>query len=263
MSQIYIINALFWYYMGRVESSWYLCGDRTTDAMRMAHIRWCLDHGCNTVLLNFENEELMSLFKPKKFMQEWDWDRCNLVMDYILKIRSAGLMVAIALYDGPSSPDGKYHPILDCPDSVHVNFIRIICQILSPYVDLWLLGCETNRYWSSDKVEQAIQIIKQASPLRLVGTHEQGVGKRNGKWVMTRRVPRDADFHGHELSNHPMDGDDRSVADMVAEVKFLVANSGGKPIWIVEHNLNQWGAKGKAQSRAMAKINGVYGVPGP
>ena len=100
MSQIYIINALFWYYMGRVESSWYLCGDRTTDAMRMAHIRWCLDHGCNTVLLNFENEELMSLFKPKKFLkivlelnrwQKKDWGK-----DYLLSGKLVYIQVQIA-----------------------------------------------------------------------------------------------------------------------------------------------------------------------
>ena len=229
--------------------------------MREAHLQWCIKHGCNTVLLCLNNEECMSLFR-NGYMKTWDMAKVNMTLNYIKRIKSLGGLVAIALYDGPAIPGAKYHPIIDCPDEMHAQFIQIVCQALNPYVDLWVLGCETNRYWSIDKVETAIGFIKQCSPFRFVGTHEQNVGKRNGKWKLLRRVPINADFHCYETSNHPDQGDSRSVADMEAEVKFLCSTT-NIPVWVGEHNLNQWGAKGRAQSRAFAKINGVYGTPGP
>lgn len=263
MSTIYVKNALFWDYKGRVESSWYLCGDNSNAEMREAYVCWCLKHGCNTVLLCLQNEELISMFKPGKYMEEWNSARVDMTAAYIRRVKAAGLMVAIAFFDGPEIPGAKYHPILRCDDAKHAEFIKIVCKALYNWVDLWLVGCETNRYWSSDKVEAAISVIKQYAPMRFVGTHEQGVGQKDGKWIMTRRVPRNAMFHCHETSNHPKDGDKRSAADMVDEVKHLVAHAGGVPIWVGETNLNQWCKQGREQSRALAEIDGVYGVPGP
>lgn len=265
MSQIYVKNALFWDYKGRVESSWYLCGDNSNADIREAHVQWCLKHGCNTVLLCLENEDLISMFKPGKYGVEWDSARVDMTAAYIRRIKAAGLMVAIAFFDGPEIPGAKYHPILRCDDMKHAEFIKIACQALYDWVDLWLVGCETNRYWSSEKVEAAINVIKQFAPFRFVGTHEQGVGwgkKPDGNmgWIMTRRVPRNAMFHCHETSNHPKDGDSRSAADMVAEVDFLCRNSGGIPIWVGEHNLASWKTKGHKQSTEMEKTNGVYGM---
>ena len=89
---ICIKNGLFWIYNGRLECSWYLCGDGSTDAMRKAHIQWCLKYGFNTILLNLNNEELMSLFKPKKWMQVWDDARVNVVVNFIEQIKTAGLI---------------------------------------------------------------------------------------------------------------------------------------------------------------------------
>ena len=256
-------NSLFWNYKGEILSSWYLCGDGSTDDMREAHVQWCLKNKCNTVLICLNNEDMMSLFK-KAFMGPLDDNKCTTLANYVMRIRAAGLMVAFAFYDGPAIPSGKYHPILDCPEELHAYFIKAVCDAFNPYVSLYLIGCETNRYWSSDKVEQFVYHTKQcAGPGHFVGTHEQGVGMRNGKWVMTRRVPVNADFHCHEMSNDPHNGDSGSVADMVNEVRFLVSQANGIPIWVGEFNLNAGGSISRAQARALTALPGVIGVGGP
>jgi len=261
MSQIVLRNALFWEYQGRVESSWYLCGDGATADMRAAHINWCLKHKLNAVLLCLNNEDLISMFKPGKWGQGdgWDMARANLVVDYLRQIKAAGLMTAVAHYDGPAIPGAKYHPILDCDDSKHVYYLQTACKTLYELIDIHLVGCETNRYWSTAKVNQGIEIIKQFAPMRFVGSHEQNTAKRNGKWILTRPVPSAATCWCLETTNHPKDGDLRTPADMAAEVAYLCSQT-NVPVWVAEHNLYSWKAKGRAQADAMAKVDGVYGM---
>jgi len=190
--------------------------------------------------------------------------RVDLLANYVFKLRAEGLFVAFAFYDGPAIPGGRYHPILAASDMQHAVFIKEVCRAFNPYVSIYLLGCESGRYgWSSDRVEQFIFHIKQcAGPGHLVGAHEQSVGWNGKGWYMKRRVPRNADIHCYETSNHPKDGDSRTAASMADEVRFLVANAGGIPVWVAEHNLYD-SARSREQSRAIAEIPGVIGIPGP
>ena len=264
MSNPIIRSSLIFPYRGQPWVSWYLCGDGSTDDQRNAHIAWCHANNCNTVILNLCNEELMSLFQPHDFMGTLDNRRVDLLANYVFKLRAEGLFVAFAFYDGPAIPGGRYHPILAASDMQHAVFIKEVCRAFNPYVSIYLLGCESGRYgWSSDRVEQFIFHIKAcAGPGHLVGAHEQSVGWNGKGWYMKRRVPRNADIHCYETSNHPKDGDSRTAADMADEGRFLVANAGGIPVWVAEHNLYD-SERSREQSRAIAEIPGVIGIPGP
>ena len=258
-----IRNALFWIYNGVTHASWLLCGDGVTAAQRTAYIQWCKKYGLNTVLLCLNNEGYMSLFKPGKYMQEWDDARVDITANFILECKAAGLLVGIVFWDHPEDKSGKYYPILSRPDELHAKFIEIVCGALNPYVDLYLIGCESNRYRSVEWVEAAIAATKQFSNGILVGTHEQNVSWSGSSLKMTRRVSSTADFWCYETANHPAKGDSVSVVDMVKEIKFLVENAHGVPVWVGEHNLNILGATSISQARAIAGIEGVYGVDGP
>jgi hypothetical protein len=150
------------------------------------------------------------------------------------------------------------------------GFIEIVTKALSPVVDGFMLGIETNRGpLSEDMVEAGIGCIQQYAKRivngvehRLpVGTHEQNVRRKNGKLYMYRRVPRNADFHGYETINHPFDGNNVIHSEMVEEVTYL-AKTSGKAIWVVESNSEE-NSTAKEQNRLLAAIPGVVGVGGP
>jgi len=269
MSQIVLKIALFWKYVNQTLASWLLCGDGSTTAMRNAYIAWCKQNNLNTVMLCLNNDRYMSLFKPRKYMRVWDDARVDITGRYIMQLKAAGLIVAIVFWDNPADPEGKYAPAWTCSDDLHAQFISLVCPALNPYVDLYLIGCESGRGTegipgrTSGWVEAAIDVTKKYASGRLVGTHEQGVGWKDNKPYMIRRVPNNADFHIYETSNHPANGNDVPVSDMVQEVTFLVSRAHGVPIIVGEHNTDILGAHSMAQARAMAGIDGVYGVDGP
>jgi hypothetical protein len=261
MSELLVKNSLFWRYNGEIKSSWYLCGDEGTPAMREAHLQWCIKEKCDTVVLNMNNEEMMSLFR-NGYMRDLDIPKCEVFMQYVRKIALSGGNVVPVFFDGPAIPGAKYHPIVESWH-LHEAFIAATCAALNPYVRAYIIGCETNRYFSVEQVEELVRVTKKYCGLLPVGTHEQSVGQKNGQWVLHRRIPSNLDFFGYETSNHPADGDQRTPDDMVEEVRFLVSQCQGKPVWVMEHNLNADGAISRAQARAMAAIPGVYGIGGP
>jgi hypothetical protein len=264
MDTICVKNALFWNYNGKVQGSWYLCGDGSDNSMRSEHIKWCLKYGFNTILLNLNNESLMSLFKPKQWMKVWDDARVSTVLNFIYQVKAANLIPAIVFYDGPADPSGKYYPILSCSDDLHAAFIKMVCNALNPYTIIYVIGCETSRYWSTERVEAFIWYTKQYSGTdRFVGTHECSAGYKNDKLIMAHKIPAGAQYHCLEMSNHPAKGDDRSVASMVEEATFVCLQAKGVPMWVGEHNTNILGAKSIAQARSMCAINGMYGMNGP
>jgi hypothetical protein len=259
-------NSLFWIYSGKdtanvkwmlragntTYASWLLCGDGVTKAQRTAYIKWCKKYNLNTILLCLNNEGYMSLFKPKRYMQEWDDARIDVTSSFILECKANGLLVAIVFWDNPEDKSGKYYPILSRPDAVHAQFVEIVCNALNPYTDLYLIGCESSRYRSLAWVEAAIAFTKQHSGGILVGDHQQ-----------SKRVASGAQFWCYETSNHPANGDSVSVNAMVQEVRVLVSSARGVPIWVGEHNLNILGKRSIEQARGIAAIDGVYGVDGP
>jgi hypothetical protein len=253
VSNLIVRNCLFWDYDGKKDCSWYLCGDDSSDAKREAYIRYAQARGVNTVLLCLNNEGCMSVFRDG-FMKSLDMAKVNTVLRFCKQLQNAGMMPAITFYDGPAIPGARYHPILDCPDETHAEFIKAACKTLNPYVGLYLIGCETNRYWSTEKVETAIAFTKLHAGLHPVGTHEH--------CGPSRVFPRSADFCCYETANHPKDGDNVSVNDMVTEVKALQTRlPAGMPVWVGEKNWND-SQRSKEQGRALAEIPGVLGMDG-
>jgi hypothetical protein len=263
MSENIIRPALFWNYNGKVEASWGLCWPSSSVAKINAYIAWCKKYDLNTVMITLNNDGLMSLFKPQKYMQVWDDASVDFAGKCILRLKAAGLIVAAVLWDNPAIPGAKYDPLWRCPDSLHDAFIDLVCPAINDYVDLFVVDCEGNRGRSEAWVEKRMARIKAACPGKLCGSHEQNVGWKNGKPYMTRRVSNNADFWILETSNHPDNGDNVSVATMVQEVECLVANAHGVPVIVGEHNTNILGTRSREQARAIIKIDGVYGCDGP
>jgi len=262
MSELLVHNSLFWDYNGAPLSSWYLCGDGSTRDQRDAHLRWCEKNKCPTVILNMNNEEIMSLWKPGKYMRELDNAKAQVFVEYVQQIHSYGGQPVIAFFDGPQIANAKY-PCLNYLDR-HGEMIRITVEVLDEYVAAYLVGCETTRYekpWNMGIVETVIGYLRTLTK-KPVGTHSVLAGRNDNGWYMKYGIPRNAQFHCLETSNDPWAGDGRSVADMVSEVRYVVSQANGVAIWVGEHNVHS-GARSRAQSRAMAAIEGVYGVGGP
>ena len=248
-----INNSLFWNYQGRIESSWYLCGDNADQPMRDEHMTWCLMNQCDGIIINMNNEELMTLFR-NEYMRDLDWAKYQTFIGYLDKLKAAGAKIVPCFYDGPPMDHPKY-PCLRHMDR-HEAFITAACQTLNQYATAYLIGCETNRYWSSDTVRQAIAVTKQHAGLIPVGTHEQ--------WNPHDREFPGGDFCCYEHSWHPQTGDDHSIQDCIDEIRHIQTHlPNGFPIWACEWNLNAGGSKSRAQARAMAELPGVVGIGGP
>jgi len=251
MIPLVINNALFFPWKSGVESSFYLAGDNTTDEMRRACVEYSFSHGCNGLVLCLNNEERMSLFRDE-YMRNVDWQKFDKLMEFVRYVHALAGKIVFAFYDGPPIPDAKY-PCLRFMDR-HAEFIRQACAALNTYAAAYLIGIETNEYWSVDIVRQAIAETKKHAGLIPVGSHEQ--------WRPDGREFCGGDFCCYETQNHPADGDNISVAAMVDEVRFVQSRlPPGVPMWVCEFNLHD-SEHARAQARAMAELPGVVGIGG-
>ena len=249
-----VTNSLFFPYKNRTESAWYLgAGDGVTVDMQNAYMDWSEAHGCDTTIICLNNEELMTLFSDE-YMRTLDLRKYDMFMSYVQRLKQRGAKIVFAFWDGPAVPDAKY-PCLRYMDR-HVPFIQAACKALNQYAAAYLIGIETNRYWSSEMVSQAIAITKHHAGLIPVGTHEQ--------WNPMDRAFPGGDFCCYETQNHPKDGDLVSVDEMVSDVQDKQNHlPPGFPVWVAERNLNAWGSHAREQARAIAELPGVVGVSGP
>jgi len=252
-----VTNSLFWQYKGRTESAWYLgAGDGVTVDMQNAYMDWCEKYHCDTTIINLNNEELMSLFADE-YMRTIDLRKYDMFASYVQRLKARGAKIVFAFWDGPAidPPEDAKYPCLRYMDR-HIPFIQAACKALNPYARAYIVGIETNRYWSSEMVAQAIAITKENAGIIPVGTHEQ--------WDPRERTFPGGDFCCYETRNHPKDGDLVPVAEMVADVQF--AQSHLPPwfqMWVAERNLNPLGSRAREQARAIAELPGVCGVSGP
>jgi hypothetical protein len=67
----------------------------------------------------------------------------------------------------------------------------------------------------------------------------------------------------YEHSFHPADGDKQSVQKVVDEAKQVLDLVGPGKVWFQELNLNCESQRAREQSRAIAQLPGVIGLPGP
>ncbi len=249
-----INDSLFWQYKGKVNSTWGLgCGDGFDDDMRLAYVEWCQDKGCDGIIILLNNEGYVSLFRDH-YMGSVDMGKYNKLIQYCQYLKSNHIKIVFAFYDGPEIRDGKYWPIISQLDK-HEAFMQAACQALNQYASAYLIGCETNRYWTPELVNQAIWTCKKYAGLIPVGSHEQ--------WNPVGRKFVGGDFCCYETRNHPKDGDAISVKDMVDEIKYIQTFlPAGFPVWVSEFNWSD-SSRAIAQARALAALPGVVGVGGP
>lgn len=263
-------SKLFWYHHGVSRCCWYdALGDGASVEIQNAYMDDMDRFGIDTATINICNEELSSPFVGEFMVSPINDGKVTMLVNFIRRLKERGKNVVIVFFDCPPADHPKY-PYWRFTDRLG-PFLEIATRALAPIADGFILGIETNRGpLSIDVVEYAIGYIRQFA-FRMVGdikvvlpvgTHEQNVGRNNqDKLVMRRRVPRNADFHGFETSNHPYDGHKVSVARMVEEVTFLANHSGGIPIWKMESNERK-DKLARDQNNGVAKIPGVIGVSG-
>lgn len=261
-----INNSLFYEWNGVKRATWGLpIGDGCeSDSEFNACVEHCKRNHCNGVVMCLNNEGYISLFTTG-YMGNVNMDKYNRLLAKSAYLKSIGFLVVFALYDGPSDPTGKYFPILNQMDK-HELFMKIACEQLNPYADAYLIGCETNRYASTEVVEAGIATMKKYT-WKPVATHEQCVSSDgHGGFIYRRRFPANADFCCYETHNHPKDGDNRTAQDMVNEIQFLHSvlptDQLKNNIWVCEHNWS-FGSRSREQARAMAALPYVVGVGGP
>lgn len=253
-----IKSKLFWKYNNILDCCWYLGnGDGTTIAKQDAYIRDMDKFGVNTATLNILNEGCSTLFTGEFMNSPIHEGKVNLYCNFLRRLKSAGKFVFPVFFDCPRESKPKY-PFWKFTERLG-PFLEVVTQALDPLVDGFILGIETsrkptitaNRGLTLAEVEACIGLIKKHTK-KPVGTHE-----------CSYRVAGNAGFLGYETKNHPVTGgDSTSVADMVKDVKGLLAKANGKPVWVIESNSSE-GAQAKAQNQALAALPGVVGVGGP
>ena len=266
MNNLIVHNSLFYDWNGKKRGTWGLpFGDGCdSDDEFSCCVEHCKRWNTRSVIFCLNNEGYISLF-TNGYMHDVDMDKYNRLIAKSAYLKSIGFLVIYAFYDGPSDPRGKYYPILNQMDK-HELFMKLACEKLNPYADAYLIGCETNRYASTEDVEAGINTVKKYT-WKPVSTHEQlGIYKVNGVWTSRRRFPFNADFVCYETNNHPKDGDSVSVQDMVSEIQGLYSLLPPGPmrekIWVAESNINN-SQKSRDQAGAMAELPYVVGLGTP
>ena len=151
-------------------------------------------------------------------------------------------------------PDGKYFPILHLWDKHQSVFAQIIPK-LNDFSAAYLVGCEVNRCFSCQQVEQIIDWIVPFAEGRPVGVHMAA----NPSWGF----PRNAAFWSIELKGNLENGDNRTPADCANEITEYAAALPGVAVWPFEWSLKPDSSIFAAQARKMATVNGVRGIGGP
>lgn len=261
---------------------WYAgCGEDSkglvTVARQDAMIREIKKAGANAMAVNIMNEDLSSPFAgtydKHQYGRKLDMRKTNLYIDFIMRLKFEGILVAIVFFDGDEhsfTRTGSKFPFHRFMDR-HAAVMSLAVKQFVNVADAFLLGIETNRYIRQiEVVEECIGFLQlQATRIESdgtirrvpVGTHEQNVRKNSsGQYYLVRRVPVNADFHGYETSNHPYKGHERSADDMKREIEFLSSRS-HCPIWVMEAS-NKKDAHARAQNHAMATVPQVIGIDG-
>ena len=271
MSNLIINHSLFYDWNGKKRATWGLpigdgCDSDSEFNCYIDHIR---RYNCHPpgIIICLNNESYISLFDGGYMnMATLNKRKCDRLVEKCAYLKSIGFLIVFALFDGPSDPRGKYYPILNQMDK-HEDFMALAADKLDPYADAFLIGCETNRYAGTEAVEAGIATMKKYT-WKPVSTHEQlGVYRDgNGAWKANRRYPANGDFVCYETNNHPKDGDNISVADMVTEIQGL--HSALPPghmrdnIWVAEHNWS-FSNRSREQAGAMSGLPYVRGMGGP
>ena len=240
-----------------------------TVANQDEYLRNMVKHKITDAVLNICNEEIGIPFSGEFMRSSVDEDKLKRLVNFVTRLRNAGIRSTAALLDCPPLGNNCKYPVWKYSNRI-VPFFQLAVPPLAQIFDAFVFAIESNEGVPIDIVEYAIDVIKplafrMVGDYRLqipVGTHEQNVRRNDkGKLYLTRRVPRNAHFHGYETMNHPYKGYEVPAIQMVEEVTFLANHSGGIPIWVMESN-NKEDARARRQNNGMAAIPGVIGVDG-
>jgi hypothetical protein len=277
MSNLLIKSKLFWNNNGKIEASWYLgLRDGANVAEQDAYIRYMDKWGADTICLNILNDSFSSPFSGQFMRSVLDDSKVNLFLDFIKRLQNSGKNIFFVFTDSPPGSNPKY-PFWNDIDKL-TEFIKIVSIALAQYATGFIVGIETDRGpLSCDQVEAAIGLIGQYAVHIVsgqqrkiyIGAHEVFAQRNDkGQLYMRRRVPRNADFVGIETMNHPVNqGQNIDIAAQCAEVKFILANAKNSkgeqiPGWVIENSAYE-DDHTRLLNRALAKIDGVYGVNVP
>lgn len=265
-------SKLFWKYRGQLVSSWYLgLSDQTSVAMQNAYIDDMDKFGADTEVINICNESISSPFDGEFMRSPWNQRKCEMLLNFILKLKQRGKNVVIIFFDFPqvTNPADIVYPFWKYKERIP-DFLEVCTTALAPYVDGFMFGIESNRQPGATigEVDAAIVHIQKFA-YRMngtqwvnlpVGTHEQNVRQNGNSFAFTRPIPPHAHFVGYETINHPLT--QVPTDGMVREVTWLANNSGGRPVWVMESSAGE-DAYARDQNRRLAEIPGVGGVSGP
>jgi len=256
-------SKLFWYYQGQIDCAWYL--SYATVAKQDAYIRDMDKYGVTACTPNICNEGIATPFSGEFMKSSLHEGRVNSLFNFMRRLKNAGKLVVPVLFDCPRDNNGAY-PFWRYTDRIG-PFIEIASKAFAPMADAMILGIETNR-GPTITAHRGLSVGEVNYTMRLMKKHAyrmDGGTRYNipvGVHEQSSRYFEDADFFGYETRNHPFQGWDVPVANMVNEVKELVVRQRGKPVWVLESNERE-DAHAKAQNRAMAALPGVVGIGGP
>jgi len=182
----------------------------------------------------------------------WDWAEINKWLPFLELGKDPNLWIVPSLFCGDSKgATGN--------TAFHDMFIPPIAQAIHPLVKAINIGSEMSKTMSKAQMERMISVVKNAwtsagQTQKPVGVHLQCDKEGN------LPVPANADFIMLETSNHPKDY--REPSDICAEIKKVVAKC-PVPILVTETYIFCEEQKARNQTKEIAKIPNVWGLPGP
>jgi hypothetical protein len=222
-----------------------------------------IEYGCNTLtyfLYHFDDPEcrvspLIGNPTPEDIAAgnlNWDWTKIAAWWPYFELGSLPGICLVPTLFCGDSRRATNN-------TTFHKAFIPPVVQSIHPYITGINIASEASKTMNTAQMENMIQVIRDAwtaaqLPQKFVGVHWQ--------WNGRDRLPANADFLMYEFSWHPKDGLQKSVADVVAEAKRIIAAS-PLPVLFQELTIECETEIARAQSRALRDLQGAYMVAGP
>jgi hypothetical protein len=159
-------------------------------------------------------------------------------------------------------PNLWFIPTLFCGDdsattrntAFHEYFLPGAIPWLDNYADAYNICIEAGKSMDIQRQANMIDLVRRYTQ-KPIGVHNQG-------W----NIAPNADFLIYEFSWHPAQGDNHSVAEVVAEARKVLDHY-PKFVWFQEVNLNPEGQRAKEQARAIRELAysnpRIIGLPGP
>jgi hypothetical protein len=163
----------------------------------------------------------------------------------------------------PGQDPGVYFiPCLFCGDdrattnntAFHELFLPAAITWLNKYSKAYLIASEADKSMSVQQMADMIAYIKRFADGRPVGVHLQ--------WNRQSPLPFNADWLAYEFTWNPWKGEEHSLEETVREASDVIFRS-PIPVFFSEMDIHCEGSLAREKSRALQKLSGCYGLPGP